>query len=262
MPVDVSHFSMVGFQVEMTQAGVSHAVQAYLSGCAEKQLSPQDVVCVVKDPSGGELRLALRKTGSVAAELVGLDPAFRGDGRANIEVVADVSDPTSKPFETTLSARFAGDRTPLAFDVADPAEAARLPLGTKASIDLAAFSFEPKIYSDEAAFRKAQSGALVVFAPNFFVPSGMFLKSAGGEMPDKGSRPIAYADFAGTVIKAELRDNHTGRGTFWWAVVRTYADATIDVVLDPRTVDGAIKPGELLSGRFWLSAHVIPPAAQ
>jgi len=76
-------------------------------------------------------------------------------------------------------------------------------------------------------------------------------------MDDKNNRPTAYADFAGKVLKAELRTNENGQGKFWWAGVQTYNDATIDVLMDPRTVSIAPGPDAVISGRFWLTGRLV-----
>jgi len=260
MPVDASHFSMVGFPVEMTEAGLSRASQSYLAGCTPTTLDAADVVCLVRDPSGGELRLGMRKGASGQADLMTMNPGFTGQGRAQVEIASDVSDPAERPFEITLTAHFAGEQTPLAFDLADPADAAKLQPGAKVTIDIAAFTFAPHIYSDEAAFYREQAtaGSRLQSAANYFIPSGLFFKSAGGEMPDGAARPVGYADFAGKVLKSELRTNRSGSGRFWWALVQTYDGATIDVVLDPNTVHGDLKPGVVMAGRYWLSARLAP----
>src|ERR1700678_3502081 len=102
MPVDVSHFSVVGFPVEMTSAGMSRAAQASMSGCTPSSLDEIDIVCLVRDPSGAELRISLKKGTSGGAELVGMNPAFVGQGRTPVEIASDVSDPAFRPFEITL----------------------------------------------------------------------------------------------------------------------------------------------------------------
>jgi len=260
MPVDATHFSMVGFPVEMTEAGLSRAAQAYLASCTPSSLDAVDLICLVRDPSGGEVRIALRKRTGGAAELKAMNPGFAGEGRAQVQVVSDASDAALRPFEITLSARFVGEATPLVVELADPTEAAKLPPGTKATIDIAAFTFEPHIFADEAAYYadQAKQGGKLRFAANYFIPTGMFLKSAGGEMPDGATRPVAYADFAGKVLKSELRANQAGSGRFWWALVQTYDGTTIDVVVDPNALVEAPKPGAIIAGRYWLSARLAP----
>lgn len=81
-------------------------------------------------------------------------------------------------------------------------------------------------------------------AADHFIPSGMFNADMGGEA---GGRPTANADFAGTVLKSELRANDAGRGRFRWALVRTYGGNTIDIVLDPAQVKLDPQPGTIVS---------------
>jgi len=254
--MDASHFSMVGFQVDTrSEAGVSRAVQRHLAGCAPSDLPPPNLVCRVRDPSGGELTIGLTRGADGNAEFATLNPGFVGEGRAEVEVAADVSDVQWKPFEVTVSARFAGEETPLVFDLADPVQVDRFKPGAKVVVDIAAFGFEPAVHADEAAFAKSQAKAKVRFASNFFIPTGLFAESVGGTLTGDG-RPTAYADFAGKVLKAELRTNQAGSGRFWWALVETYGGATVDVVIDPRTIRRDPKPGSIVTGRFWLSARL------
>lgn len=256
MSVDISHFTMVGLAVDVSgEEAMSRSVQPYLAGCASRELAPAAFVCVVKLSSGSELRFGMRRGPEGVMQIATMNPAFAGEGRADVDVVGDDSDPNEKPFEVTISARFRGEATPLVFDLADPSETAAKP-GTRLTVDLAAFSYHPELFEDEAAFARSQADHKLKYAPNFFIPSGMFFGKVGGAMPDDAKRPIAYADFAGTVLKAELRSNAGGK--FWWALVKTYTGQTIDVVMDPRTIAQEPKPGWIVSGRFWLSAHVVP----
>ena len=258
MAIDASHFSMVGFQVDTRDAaGTTRAVERHLGRCALADLPPPDLVCRVSDPSGGELTIGLRRGEGGQTEFVTLNPGFVGEGRTKVEIVADVSNAEWKPFEVTVSARFAGEETPLVLDLADPAQADQLRPGAKVTVDIAAFGFEPSVYADEAAFEKDQAKAKVRFASTFFIPSGLFAQDQGGALSDDG-RPTAYADFAGKVLKAELRANKAGDGKFWWALVETYGGATVDVVMDPGTIRRDPKPGSIVTGRFWLSARLAP----
>ena len=211
----------------------------------------------MRDPSGGELTIGLIRGAEGQAEFATLNPGFAGEGRARVEIVADVSDAEWTPFEVTVSARFAGEETPLVLDLADPEQADRLKPGAKVVVDIAAFGFEPAVYADEAAFGKSQAKAKVRFASNFFIPIGLFAETVGGTLSADG-RPTAYADFAGKVLKAELRTNQAGSGRFWWALVETYGGATVDVVIDPRTIRRDPRPGSIVTGRFWLSARLAP----
>ncbi len=259
MPADISHFSMVGFDFPTQSAAASGPwARKFLETCKVVTLDPNDLVCVVSDTSGGELRIALRKTGQTAS-IITMNPGFVGEGRTKVDIVAPNSDPDYAPFEVGVAARFAGEQTPLVVDLADPSQAAAAKPGQTVTFDIAAFSFQPDIFPDEAAFYAAQGKAKVRLAAGFFIPSGMVFEKVGGAMPDAAKRPVAYADFAGKVLKVGQRANAAAGGRFWWMLVQTYGGATIDVVMDPATVKAEPKVGSIVTGRFWLSARVVQP---
>ena len=255
-----SHFTMVGFDFDVqSQPALAKEVVGLTSICNTEELSPTQIVCLQRDASGAEIRVGLLRGANGQASLATLNPAFQGEGRVVVKVSDDVSDPESKPFEITISAQFDGEKTPLVFELADPKQANSFASGNRVTLDIAAFTFEPKVFKDAAAYLQAQnkSGQKAIFASNYFIPSGMFFEHVGGAMPDDSKKPTAYADFAGTVMKSDLRTNVAGGGKFWWALVKTYDDATIDVVMDPSTVTLEPKPGTVVTGRFWLSARAV-----
>ena len=263
MPLDdVSHFSMVGFPVATQDAdAMVRSMDPILKACEFVKIDRENRLCVVRDKSGSDLRVALRSVAGTD-EFVTANPGFAGEGRTEVEIVAakPSADTNYARYEIQISARFKGEETPLIFDLADPQQLASFKPGAKIAVDIAAFSFAPEFYADKAAYYSAQQKSdaptgkpRAVFADNFFIPSGMFLESAGGSATAEG--PSADASFAGTVVKAERRTNTVGGGTFWWALVRTYNDALVDVVLAPETVPNPINPGSIISGNFWLSAR-------
>lgn len=263
--IDASHFSMVGFLIDLRdQQSLGQTIQPFLKNCQYEQVSQTDSICQLKDPSGGTLLIGLRRDANGHLAIFTMNPAFEAEGRTKVTIKADVSDPDQKPFEASLSAQFSGSATPLVFDVDDPTQLGKLKPGSDVTVDIAAFSFQPQIYPDSASYMKAQTamktkdGKTVMFADSYFMPSGMFFAKVGGAMPDDAPRPLAYADFAGTVLKSELRANAIGSSKFWWALVKTYNDATFDVVMDPSTINTEPKVGSIVTGRFWLSAQIAP----
>jgi hypothetical protein len=258
MPVDVSHFSMAGFALDAgSEASFRQAAQKLIAGCDAQHIADADFVCRLADKSGGELWVGLRKGAQGEGEIVTINPAFAGTGRTEVEIAGDVSDPEERPFEITVSARFSGDREPLVFDLADPREASAFKTDAKLAVDISGFSFDPEVFADADAYvaaQKAHPG--VVFAPNYFVPTGTMFAHAGGAMPEGAKRPVAYADLAGTIVQAALKTNALGGGRFWWISLKTYDDAVLDVVLDPKSLTTEPRPGNVVSGRFWLSARL------
>jgi hypothetical protein len=258
---DITHFSMVGFAYEgAAESGLNSMVRRQLQNCTPQPLDQANVSCAVRDPSGAELWISLRKGPDGQASLVTMNPAFAGESRVKVRIDGENSDPEYLPFEVGRSARFSGQATPIVFELADPSQATAAKPGADITVAISAFSFTPELYSDAAAYYAAQKakGAKVALGAEAFIPSGMFFEKVGGALPDGGKRPVAYADFSGTVLKATLRRNAAGGGSFWSLLARTYDGATVDIVLDPASVKVEPKVGAIISGRFWLSAHVVP----
>jgi len=258
MDADVNHFTQAGFEIRATDpAAMSQSLQPHLERCVPQTLAGADLICLVSDPSGAELRIGLRKSANGQAEVVSLNPGFAGEGRAKARIVGDVSKPEGKPFEIAVSASFAGDEIPFVFDLADPRQSGQADRGKAVAVSLTGFSFDARVFKSVKDYYQAQKkdGAKTVFAANHFVPSGTFTAEMGGIA--EADRPTAYADFSGTVVKSQLRTNGAGGGRFWWALVRIYGDHTVDVVLDPAQVKLAPAPGTLVSGRFWLSGRLV-----
>jgi len=259
MAVALSHFTMVGFDLDTSNAtALRVSMGKYWETCETVALDSVDTLCHVKDKSGAELWLGVRREGRDSFIQMSANPALQGIGRTDVVIDGDMSDPAEKPFEISISAHFAGDSTPVAFDLADARDAAVMKPGTKATVDITAFSFEPSIFTGEDAYAKSQAGTKAQFAVDYFIPSGSFRENSGVPADKSSQRPRPYADFSGTVLQAELRNNAAGGRQYWWASVKTYAGATFDVVMDPSTVKTEPKPGSIVSGQFWLSAHVVP----
>ena len=54
-------------------------------------LGGSDSDCLIKDKSGAELHIGLKRMPGGAWELQTTNPAFSGDGHAEVEIVADIS---------------------------------------------------------------------------------------------------------------------------------------------------------------------------
>lgn len=248
---DLSHFSMVGFPVDVgSEQGMLRDLEPLTRVCEARPLGQGYLLCTVRDPSGGEMLIGLKQDGA-SRTFETANPAFDGEGRAEVVVTAEVSDPEWKTFERSYQANFAVSETPLIFEISDPTDAGRMTPGAKVTVEIAAFSFDIKAFADPAAFHESQKGEDLKWADNFFVPIGMF-------QDKEGARPAPYGMLSGEVLKAEMRSNTAGKGRFWWALVRTYDGVTIDVVIDPRQLTTPLKPGNVVSGVFWLTARVVP----
>jgi hypothetical protein len=264
MPIDISHFTMAGFSIDTASADtLGRTTMEFASICNPAPIADRFLSCTIKDPSGAELRVGMEKAADGRAQIFTVNPAFAGEGHVEIKVGADISDPQHKPFEINMNAKFADNQTPIVFSLADPVEAPTFVPGAKLDVDITGFSFNAKIYADEAAYLAAQRVAQrnaktsLSFAPNYFIPSGMFFEHVGGAMPDDSKVPTPYADLAGTIQSASLRDNAAGKGAFWAIAIKSFDDAVFDIVLDPREVLTPPKAGQIVEGRFWLSARLV-----
>jgi hypothetical protein len=250
-----SHFAMVGFPAgEGDEASTGAALMAFAEQCAPVQLKGDNYVCVLRDQSGGELRIGLKKQADGGMEIATFNPAFQGEGRTEVTANLNVSDPQWQPFEVTLQARFGEDDVPLIVDLADPTEAGRFTRGAKLSLDITAFADELTLHDSEAAYHAAQKDGEVKFAANHFIPAGMFAAEN-----EANARPTAHALFAGKVLKSELRRNAIGKADYWWLLVETYGGAIVNVVADPGMVKTAPKIGGTVAGAFWMSGRLRKP---
>lgn len=246
-----SHFSMVGFELDLTnEAAAGAAAAAYVQQCELSRLRDQDHVCVVRDATGAELWIGLRKTGQEEMELVTLNPAFAGEGKAAVTVDGDVSPAAWKAFEVRVQGRISADEIPLILDLADPREAPRFTRGAVLNLDITAFADKISVHDSEAAYYASQTGDGMKFASTHFIPSGMFADEGAA------AEPAAHALFAGKILKTELRRNEKGAGEYRWFLVQTIGDALVNVVADPETLKATPKVGGYLAGSFWLSARL------
>ena len=245
-----SHFAMVGFPLDTSgEQAFSSDLSRYIQVCTPEQLSPDKLVCVISDKSGAELWIGLTKKGEGAVQLETANPAFIGSGSTKIFVTADASDPDWLPYEHRVQAQFATGEAPIILDLADPREAAQFVPDARLDVDITAFADELSNYESEAAYYDSQKIEKIKFASNHFIPSGMF-----NEGLDEKKFPTAHALLAGSVLRAERRQNVVGKGSYWWALVETFDGAKINVVVDAEALKSEPKVGSILSGSFWLSA--------
>ena len=245
---------MVGFalNVENPEAMGADAA-AYTDRCEPTALDDQNIACVVRDGSGSELWLGLKKTPAGEAELTTLNPAFAGDARVALVIDGDVSPAEWKPFEMRVQAHFAGDEIPLILDLADPREATRFAPGATVNADITAFADEIGLFETEAAYFASQKDHKINLAANHFIPAGMFSADGAAKVP------TAHALFAGKILKSALRRNDKGRASYWWFLVETLDGVGLNVVADPAQVKTAPQAGSILAGSFWMSARLAKP---
>ena len=248
-----SNFASVGFDVAV---GDHEAFQTSIldlaKDCAPIRLDEDDFVCLREKANGGQIWIGLRKTGG-AYEFITANPGYKGKSAFPVRVQGVEFDPSWEPFEYRLAVRFSDLDIPLLIELAAPREAARfrdIAEPVELTLDVTAFTFNPEIFEDEEAFLAAQKklGEDIAYAPDFFIPSGLL-----------GDQPRSRATFGGEILEAERVETEDG-ASHWRTLVRVQGGGTVNVVFDDIWPELEPKPGQLISGAFWLSAQV--PGAQ
>jgi hypothetical protein len=162
---------------------------------------------LIDEDSGSELWIGFSKDENGELELHTVNPAFRGKGQMKVTFDTLVSDPAWEPFEYKISGTFSELEIPVLIEIADPRERDKLKQGQPVTLDVTAFTYNPEFYESEEAYSEAQkkSGLESQFAPNHFIPSGLF-----------GEDPAAYSIIAGCILESELRVGADGAQE-WWA---------------------------------------------
>ena len=248
-----SNFHAVGFDVSTgSDDGFAQSINDLIRTCKPIVLDAENRVCLRQKDNGGQIWIGLReKPGEI--QFVTANPAFIGKSAFEVQVQGLQSDPQWEPFEQRLAVTFSDMNIPLLIALADPREAVRfkdLEQPITMTLDVTAFTFNPEIFADEDAFYAAQKklGENVSYAADFFIPSGLF-----------GDEPSARATFGAKIIEAARVTTKDGK-SHWRTLVRVQGGGTFNVVFDDIWPELDPKPGQLISGAFWLSAQV--PAAK
>ncbi|MEL7189162.1 MAG: hypothetical protein AAGK17_06380 [Pseudomonadota bacterium] len=245
---ETTNFSMVGFDVDLTNADSYHAsISEVIAQCELFELDSENSACMQQKDNGGQVWVGLRMDKGEAT-IVTANPAFVGKSRFPVTVEARISDEAWEPFEYQLAVQFSDLDIPLIVELADPRDAAAFPVAGPARsvlLDLTAFGFAPKIFTSADEFLEAERYAEMQRASDFFIPTGLF-----------GDTARARASFAGQVIEAELMTTQDGK-SHWRTLVKVLGGGTINVVFDDKAVEAAPVPGNIIAGDYWLSARVL-----
>jgi hypothetical protein len=248
-PATTSNFHAVGFDVDTKDdAAFTRSVVQLTQDCALIRLDDDDLVCLRQTDKGGQIWIGLREAGDTY-EFVTANPGFVGKSAFPVTIEGVLSETEWEPFEYRLAVRFSEQQIPLLVSIADPREAKRfadLAEPVEMTLDVTAFTFNPEIFEDEAAFLAAQKklGEDVTYAPDFFIPSGLF-----------GDSPTARATFGGEILEAERVAASNG-ASHWRTLVKVQGGGTVNVVFDDVWPELRPAKGKLISGAFWLSAQV------
>lgn len=243
-----SHFSAIGFPVKTREEFGDLALRAAEEG-REIQMKQGFYACW--SPGAG---VQLWAQADPNRQLIGCNPHFSGPGRVPVAVTAALPS-DDYPLDGSFHAWAApGEKPedgtyPFVFDAPDFRLAAEEDVyPRRAMVQVAAFAEELTCYPDETAFTQAKTGDRPGFAPESFIPSGLFV----GE----GERPRAAAVFTGRILHAERRANPVTGMEFYWLSVRSYG-GVYDVVADPAFFQQPPVAGGIVQGSFWLSGRLL-----
>lgn len=205
---------------------------------------------VYGDPSGAEIYLQ----GNFEQELVGFNPHFSGKSRRRV-TLTDLIERESSELDGGYQATNDGDDEPFVFDLPDFRSTVLAELPQTVEIQLTAFgSNDFRIFRTANDYQAAQESDYE-YATRMFVAVGLqAFDPKDGKIDLAAVRPVAK--FAGEVVECETRRNELSGEEFNWMLVDTQG-GLIDVVVDPKYVPFAPRPGFLVSGTFWLSGRIL-----
>ena len=186
-------------------------------------------------------------------EVIGLTPHFAGSTAVRAGIVGRVFLSEDSALEGHLHAwvnppangPLDHGEYPLVFAVPDYRVLDGMRVPAAARVQIAAFAHELDLYATEEAYLAAQDPELI-FAPESFIPAGMFVEE------DEEPAPLAIIN--GRVLAAERRTNPAGVA-FWWMHVRTLG-GEVDVVAEEELVTEPPVVGGFVSGEFYLSGRI------
>jgi len=245
-----NHFTSIGFPIH-DESSYRHYAELALEYGAR-----------FDTPGGGYVRWRAGEGAELWVQLdggtraVGMAPHFASRVRRRVAVTRVVRRPDESALEGALHAwaNPAGDDPesgdyPFVFDLPDFDRVAALALPATAELQLAAFAHQLEVHASDEAFDRSQASEMK-FAPESFIPSGLFTPGEGAVEP-----PRAEAIFAGHVRESALRTNPVSGLTFQWARVHTLG-GELDLVADPELAPAGIPVGGVVHGSFWLSGRL------
>lgn len=242
-----SQFSTIGFSI--TSGEDLAALASHVADKAERISTPPGEYLKWAPPSGEQLWLQISPEG----DAMGMSAHFAGKSQVRVAIEARVPRPSHTPLDGTFLAwanppagGAAGGDYPFVFDCPDAAVHLELALPVIAVAQVAAFAQQVAVY-DSAEAHMASQGA----PSRSVIPSGLISPSGEPVSP-----PEPHALIAGHVLEVEQRVNAVSGTPYWWALVDS-AGGTFDVVIDPDLLAASPRPGQVLSGWFWLSGRLV-----
>jgi hypothetical protein len=246
-----SQFSAIGFQVASGEDLA--ALASRVAERADTINAREGQYLKWAPPSGEQLWLQVKHSG----DAMGMNPHFEGRSVVRVGLEARVVRPSQTPLDVTFLAwanppegEATGGDYPFVFDCPDGAVHEGLELPTVVTAQLAAFAQQLSVHDSDTAYARAQAEQGLTFGSRSFIPSGLISPSGEPISP-----PESHALIAGHVLEAAERRNTVSGEPFWWALVDTVG-GTYDMVIDRSLIDAPLRPGQVLSGWFWLSGRL------
>lgn len=246
-----NHFWSIGFPIS-TSKDVENVTEVIF----EKAMMVKTKMVnykVFKDISDAEMYYQIDNDGKILI----VNPHFKGKSRFHVGLVEHIEND-----EKSMNGSFYAWASPLnphdpesglypfVFDVPD-FHTLNIKLPTIAEVQITAFAHYLHIFKDETDFHYQQEKYKTNFAANYFIPSGLFRPDGEKIVP-----PQAIALFAGTVKESEILTNWTTNIQFIHLIVEIYG-GELDIVVDRQIIKTVPKPGQIVSGEFWLSGRIL-----
>ena len=246
-----SQFSAIGFSVSSGEDLA--ALASRVADRAETVNAQAGQYLKWAPPSGEQLWLQVKYSG----DAMGMNPHFEGKSSVRVALEARVVRDVHTPLDGTFLAwanppegAAAGGDYPFVFDCPDAGVHDALALPATVTAQIAAFAQTISVYESRTAYDAAQAAQGLSFDSRSFIPSGLISPSGEPVTP-----PESHALIAGEVVEAAERHNAVTGEPFWWALVDTIG-GTFDVVIDSSLVEAPVRPGNIVSGWFWLSGRL------
>lgn len=243
----MSHFSSIGFKFLSSQEIFDFFNSVYDGKKGQETLVSLGKYYQVRDDSNVELFFQL----SVDGELCGLTPYFHGETVNTVSLVQKITDPSPEAqldgsFYAWMAPSdlndFESGLYPFVFDVPNFLAINDIKIPLVVNVKLTGFAEDIKIFADEEEYNKSEYSK---FAPQSFVPSGLF------QDKDSNQSPQPQAIIIGNVLSSKELTNNSTKQKFYWVKVQTYG-SQIDLVIDPILLDRLPKEGSIVQGTFWL----------
>ncbi len=250
-----SHMSTIGLPVESEEDFISFAEKA--AAKSEKNSVRGGTYLRWTCSSGAELWLQTDDE----QRIVAMTPHFAGPSTMRVGLTTLIR----RPDEAAMDGAFHGwaaptdeedpesGEYPFVFDSPNFLATAAMELPAVRDVQIAAFAHEVEYFDSPEALEQSQEEGMKM-APESFIPVGLFADEEGKEEDIKP--PEAYALLCGLVEQSGEKTNSLGKGTFYWAQVRTLG-GQVDVVIDPEVGKSLPPVGGILKGAFWLSGRIL-----